>query len=629
MNTFNNQAMARAEFETDRVEAWADKVLGEAFEQKKFSGLVLTVVQDGAIVMNKGYGYADYDSKTPVDPAATGFRIGSVSKPFTATAIAQLVERGLIKSLDDPANFYLKRYQLPRNGTHEITLWDLLTHQAGFEDKASGIGIIQDQSRIISSEYIKNITPDLVRASGKWSVYDNFGSSLLGTIIEDITGQLYADYLQENIFAPLAMTNAVVGDAASPTPGLGRAYATYPNGTMEPVPFLGIPPFFAPVGAINATGSDMANYMIANLAQGRGEAGSILKTTSFETLHNIHRKNHPAFGGWGMLFKIQHWDSEKLVKHSGGWIGASTDMALMMDSNAGVFISVMSGKGSNPLDDTENPDFEFKGTLNVEETLKAFLTEFIGPYRPAESVFVENFETSDLSRYVGSYFTNRRTFSSYEILDALLTGRFSVELEEQGGLKILGLEGFEEIAPAVFWHKEAGGLLAFVEDEQGLHIAIDGNPGYFTRVSGFSDPATVLRPLPVFVLILFTGLIAAFWASPTGVGKNSRWLAVAAPLCVLAMVGFLKLGFERGKDLEYNVLAGMTGRFIGLITMANILAVLGLVMLIVCIKAWRENYWGTGKRAMGRRIHFTLVTISVLGLIPALFLANLLGVNMP
>jgi len=86
------------------VEAWADALFAKAQEGKRYSGAVVSFVQDGEIAFSKGYGYADYVAGTPVDPAATTFRIGSITKTFTATAIAQLIDRGMIGSLDDAAN---------------------------------------------------------------------------------------------------------------------------------------------------------------------------------------------------------------------------------------------------------------------------------------------------------------------------------------------------------------------------------------------------------------------------------------------------------------------------------------------------------------------------------------------
>ena len=631
---FSNDAVARVELTAEEVEAWAEKVFAAAFEEKQFSGAIVAVVQDGEIVMNKGYGYADYGDKTPVLPDATGFRIASVTKTFTATAIAQLLERGLIKSLNDPANLYLKRYQLPQNNGHDITIWDLLNHRAGFEEKAAGQATFEDLPHPVSEEYLENIMPNLVRDSDTWTVYDDLGTALSGIIIEDITGMSYADYIQENIFAPLGMKNTVVEDSVSPTPGLGKAYVTYENGTMEPVVHVGIAPFLAPIGGIDSTGSDMAQYMMAHLDQGRQQPEDnkepILTTNSFETMHNTHVQNHPAMNGWGMTFKVSHWGEEKLVGHAGTAPGVNTQMTLMMDSNAGIFISVMGGKGEgSPLDNAENPDFEFKGTLDLERTLKEFFTEFAGAYHPREHIFAENMENQDLTKYAGSYLGNRRSFSTYEIISALGGRNVSIGIGSDGGLKFMDLEGIKNIAPGVFWLEEESIAFAFTEDDKGMHLVIDGSADYFTRVSGFDDPATVFPVAMVAAIILMTGFIAAFWPAKTSGAKLGRWLPVVAPLSLFGMIGFMALGFDHGIGMDYIILTGQTGRFVGVITLANLLAVIGALMVIITLKSWRSGYWGTGARATARRIHFTSIALAILSLLPALNLANLLGVNMP
>src|SRR5690606_36604128 len=85
------------------VAAWADETFTQALAQHQFSGATVSVVKDGALIFSNGYGRADYSRPGPVDPARTQFRIGSITKTFTATMIAQLVDEGRIASLDDPA----------------------------------------------------------------------------------------------------------------------------------------------------------------------------------------------------------------------------------------------------------------------------------------------------------------------------------------------------------------------------------------------------------------------------------------------------------------------------------------------------------------------------------------------
>jgi len=645
------EASARVELDAGEVEAWADAVLGTAFEQRRYSGAVISVVQDGAIVLSKGYGFADYASQQPVDPERTEFRIGSITKTFTATAIAQLLERGLIRSLDDPANSYLKRFQLPASEDSDITLWHLLNHRSGFEDRIAGLAIQEDQPSPVSGDYIKSVTPALVRETGAWSVYDNFGVAVLGIVIEDITGESLADYLEQNIFEPLEMSNTVLAPGTQPSPRLGRPYATFPDGSLKLMPFLGIHPFIAPTGAINSTAADMARYMVAHLSAGRAGNNPILKPGTFATMHTIHARNHPLFGGWGMIFPIRYWDTEKLVEHEGSWPGTSSKMALMTDSNAGVFLSVMGGKGSltieekiaslfgasrNKPNDEQNQsaaDFEQQPFVDVSATMNLFLARFIGPYRPAEQVFSSAPLKEELSRYVGSYMDNRTSFSTYEIMDAMVQ-TLKVEVDGNGGLSILGMDGFKAISPGVFWREgEVPALIGFIEDEDGMHFVVDGISRYFSRRSGVANPANLLAPAPIFLLIIMTGLVAVFWPARHKPGNNierfSKWLPVAAPLCLAAMFFFLSFGFAPGDSLEIAIGTGRTGRFIGVIAAANLLAAIASAMLLVCFVSWPRGYWGEGKRAILRRIHFTLVTVAAVGMLPALAFANLLGFRIP
>ncbi|NIB38449.1 serine hydrolase [Pseudomaricurvus alkylphenolicus] len=622
-------AMAQAKLDAQGVEAWADEVLGKAFADRRFSGAVVSIVQDGELLLAKGYGYADYAKEAPIIPSETLFRIGSISKTFTGTAIVQLLERGLIKSLDEPANNYLQRFQLPMNADRQITIWDLLTHRAGFEDRFTGLAVMKDQPLKVSGEYIESVMPALVRATGEWVVYDNFGVAVLGIMIEDLTGLLYQEYIQRNIFSPLAMSNSGVSVNTQPASQLGRPYATFPNGTFEPMPFLGMHPMFAATGAIQSTATDMARYMNAHLDAGRSDSDTILTSGSFELMHSIHARMHPLLGGWGVIFPIRQWGAEKLLAHEGAWPGSNSKMTLMMNSGAGIFISIMGGKGSNPVDDTPNPDFERMPPVDVDVVTNDFLTRFVGQYRPEESVFAEAAPTEDLSRYVGSYMTNRRSFSTYEVIDAMFQ-TVSVAEDGNGGLTMLGLDGFKAIAPKVFWREgKEPALVAFIEDGEGMHLVVDGVSRHYTRQQGVLNLSFLLAILPICIIVMFTGFLAAFWPARGFSAGGSRYLPVLAPLCLITMVAFLQFGFESGDSLDYVIATGRIERFVGLISVANLMAILAVLMLCACVLAWRSHYWGTGKRSVFRRIHFTLLTTALIALVPLLDFANLLGWKLP
>jgi CubicO group peptidase (beta-lactamase class C family) len=116
-----------AKLQPAAIEKWADEVFGKIIADHRVAGLGFTVTQGDKVLFIKGYGYQDYASKKPFDPNVTQTRIASLTKTFIGVAVAQLLERGKIASLDDPVNRYLKRFQLPKNNGEDVLIWDLLT----------------------------------------------------------------------------------------------------------------------------------------------------------------------------------------------------------------------------------------------------------------------------------------------------------------------------------------------------------------------------------------------------------------------------------------------------------------------------------------------------------------------
>lgn len=102
-------AATDAAIDAAQLEQWADETFGRIIEEHRVSALAIAVTQGNRVILNKGYGYADWATKQPMKPDQTQFRIASLTKTFLATAVAQLLERGRIDSLDDPVNKYLKR----------------------------------------------------------------------------------------------------------------------------------------------------------------------------------------------------------------------------------------------------------------------------------------------------------------------------------------------------------------------------------------------------------------------------------------------------------------------------------------------------------------------------------------
>src|ERR1700733_7700854 len=140
------------------AEAWLDGYFPYALRAGDIAGAVVVIVKDGQVLLEKGYGYADYEQRIPVDPKLTLFRPGSTSKLFTWTAVMQLVEQGKI-DLDADVNKYLGAdFQIPPRADKPITMRNIMQHTAGFEEQIKNI-ITEDPSQPGYVELLKRWTP--------------------------------------------------------------------------------------------------------------------------------------------------------------------------------------------------------------------------------------------------------------------------------------------------------------------------------------------------------------------------------------------------------------------------------------------------------------------------------------
>ena len=276
------------------VSSFIDGVMATSMRNNHVPGAVVVVVKEGEVFFAKGYGYADLENKIPVDPATTLFRPGSVSKLFTWTAIMQLVEEGKL-DLDKDVNTYLD-FEIPDTFSEPITLRNILTHTAGFEDIGNGLFKI-DETLVSSLEtYVKEYQPARVFPPGTTGAYSNYGSALSGYIVERITGMAFEDYIAENILRPLGMNHSTFEQPLPPSliddmaEGYNHVNAEYIKASFEFV--VG-----NPAGALSATGLDMANFMIAHLQDGRFKNTQILSPETTQQMHSPLYRPDPQLDG--------------------------------------------------------------------------------------------------------------------------------------------------------------------------------------------------------------------------------------------------------------------------------------------------------------------------------------------
>ena len=245
------------------VDTWLDGFMPYALSSGGIAGAVVVVVKDGQVLTERGFGYADVKTKKPVDPQRTLFRPGSVSKTFTWTAVMQQVEAGKL-DLDTDVNRYLDFTIPPYNG-QPITLRNLMTHSAGFEEQLRDNFVTKAKDMQPLDVFLKHNIPERIYAPGTVVAYSNYGATLAGYMVQRVSGEPFDAYVKRHIFDPLGMTHSTFDQPlpASLAPDMASGYIT---ADKPPRPFEMIT--VAPAGSLSSTGDDMARFMIAHLQGG-------------------------------------------------------------------------------------------------------------------------------------------------------------------------------------------------------------------------------------------------------------------------------------------------------------------------------------------------------------------------
>jgi CubicO group peptidase (beta-lactamase class C family) len=332
---------------TDRkeLESFLDKFFAEQMPKFKIPGAVFVLVKDGKVFFAKGYGYTDIEKKKPVDPNKTLFRAYSVSKSFTATAVMQLVERGQLK-LDEDVNKYLKRFKIKDNFTEPVTLADLLTHRAGFADTDVKTQLAQGEFRVLDlGEYLKKNLPPRSRPPGKFE-YSNFGAALAGFVVEEVSGEQFAEYVERHILKPLEMRRSTfLLPSQLPSQVASNFAASYAieNGVSRKMRIYEGDFSVAPAANLLTTGNDIAKFMIAHLQNGRYKNTRILSEAMANKMHEpwLYTDAKKDFG-YGFFWRTEN--GQRVMFHAGGYqFGNVNLMQLIPEHNIGFFLSYTHG----------------------------------------------------------------------------------------------------------------------------------------------------------------------------------------------------------------------------------------------------------------------------------------------
>jgi CubicO group peptidase (beta-lactamase class C family) len=330
--------------------------VAEVLDRWPSAGLAAGVISGGSMAWFVGHGVADARSKVPVTKD-TVFRVGSLTKTFTAIAIMQLWEQGLV-DLDAPARDYLRSFQLipARASFRPVTVRHLLTHTAGIgywrrlsDLLQPGVGASDRAGRLGApplADYYRKGLPVEVEPGTKW-VYSNHGFAVLGQIVEDVTGQPLDRYLRDHIFGPLGMEHTDLIRSGRVRPRLATGYVLR-SGGLKPVADREVPTPGG--GGMYSTPADVARYIAAVLRMGAGEHGSVLKPATLTSMFQAHFRPDPRVPGMGLAFEPGEESGHRTVGKTGVVSGFLSAMVLAPDDGIGVYAlsntGGLSGRGA-------------------------------------------------------------------------------------------------------------------------------------------------------------------------------------------------------------------------------------------------------------------------------------------
>ena len=318
-----------------------DELLKTACNERALAGLAAGIVKDGRVVYAKGFGIADVQRGVPVT-ADTAFRIGSISKTFTAIGLMQLHEQGRFK-LDDPVNSYLKTYKIAQPpSSPPVTFRHLLTHTSGIGELRRlsdlirpTLGLACKPGRLPTLRAYYGAALKAEVAPGvKWA-YANHGFATLGQLVEDISGEPFAQYMRDHVFAPLGMNHTEYLLSEQVRASLAHGYRMRRRG-LRPVPYREIIP--GPAGSVFSSVNEMVKYLAALLGSAANDAGRVLKPDTLATMMSPHYQLDPRMAAVGLAFMIDRVDGMRIIGHDGGWPGFTSAMWLAPDHGVGAVV---------------------------------------------------------------------------------------------------------------------------------------------------------------------------------------------------------------------------------------------------------------------------------------------------
>lgn len=306
-----------------------DPIIGKIMESYVIPGLAVGIVKDNEIVFQKGYGVKNIDLKTKITKESL-FHMASVSKPFVATAIVQLMEKGKI-DINDPVVKYLTYFKLNDERYKDITIQQMLSHTSGMPDTDDYGWDNPEYDEGAAERYTKSLVNEkLVYKPGTNFGYSNIAFEVLGDVISKVSGMPFEDYVKKNILDPIGMKNSTflkseISNELNTSPHI-RLYETevskiYPYNRAH-----------APSSTLHSNISEMCKWAMVNLNRGILNNRRILNEESYKLLWKQYTR------GIGLSWFMGRFNKIQTIRHGGGDTGYATEFVMMPEKNIAIVV---------------------------------------------------------------------------------------------------------------------------------------------------------------------------------------------------------------------------------------------------------------------------------------------------
>jgi CubicO group peptidase (beta-lactamase class C family) len=608
------------------VDAFAEAQIPPAMRDGKIPGAVFVVVHGGQVIADKAYGVANLETRQPVSTSQTLFRVASISKILTAASALELVRAHRL-DLHRNVNRYLTRFHIASAFGQPVTLFNLLTHSSGFDDCEFGYAARSAADKLSLRDYLMRYQPARVRPPGRFSVYDNYGFSLAGYLVQKVSGIPFANYVREQILDPLDMAHSSFSPDAALRKRLATGYwldGETPRASGQTCVNI------MPAAGFCTTASDMSDFLVALLTDRRPDGSKLFPASVIQGLETRQFAANPDLPGRCYGFNRISLDGRQALRQPGQWPGFNSVLLLFPKQRCGLFLAY------NLCDD-----------LRMEQRIsRQFVEDFIPPAlatgAPEEKPASPGADA--FTPLLGAYLSARAPHDAPEL-------GFPHEVEvsrlPDGNLAI-DRQPYREIEPLVFGKIEAGDLVSRPDGRRAAFcLGPDGQPAYLITQNGAYRRATwlesesgrlfflrtvsmvflsavVLWPIMALIRFLLASGTQQPAASPhrplANLSLAARGTAFAA--CALALWFEMSFALAELRLKPFADFYGFPTPVKHLLWALPVLLVFTVALILFSAIAWRKRLWHPV-----HRLHYTLLPVAMGLFLYAFYARHLLFIS--